>query len=234
MPAVRWLDAVPSTQEVAHLLAESGAPHGTAVAAREQLAGRGTRGRAWHSPIGGLWMSVICRPGQAASAECFSVRVGLAVARAIEELEPAVSGLMLKWPNDIYHGGRKLGGILCEARWQGAELGWIVAGIGMNVSNAVPPEVAGTATRLGSIAPGIALEALADRVAGNVADRAGTGGPLDDTELAEFARRDFLLGRLVHEPVTGVARGIDSSGALRVEESGGAVRMALAGTVVLG
>lgn len=128
MTTVRWLDGVPSTQEVAHWMAEDGAPHGAAVAAREQLAGRGTRGREWYSPIGGLWMSVVCRPRHAVSAACSALRAGLAAAAAVEARVPAATPIALKWPNDLYRDGRKLGGILCEARWQGDRLAWIVVG----------------------------------------------------------------------------------------------------------
>ncbi len=233
IPPVRWLDAVPSTQEVAHLLAESGAVHGTAVAAREQRSGRGTRGRVWHSPLGGLWLSVVCRPGHQASSECFSVRVGLAVATAIASVAPEAPAVALKWPNDLYLGGRKLGGILCEARWQGAELAWIVAGIGINVRNPIPGEVAAIATSLAAVAPRLTPEELAEPVAHLVAARAGAGGPLTPMELAEFDRRDFLRGRPVAEPFAGVASGIDRSGALAIQGDDGRTHLALAGTVVL-
>ncbi|NOT08384.1 MAG: biotin--[acetyl-CoA-carboxylase] ligase, partial [Gemmatimonadales bacterium] len=59
---LEWLAELPSTQDEAHRRAEAGAPHGTAVAAEVQTAGRGTRGREWASGLGGLWMSVVCRP----------------------------------------------------------------------------------------------------------------------------------------------------------------------------
>jgi len=178
-------------------------------------------------------MSVVCRPQQAASGECFSVRVGLAVAAAIEACLPGAPVLMLKWPNDLYHHGRKLGGILCEARWQGEELAWIVAGIGINVRNPLPAELRDTAVTLAELAPGITPEELADPVARHVATQAGTGGPLEETELAEFGRRDFLRGRVVDQPVHGVAEGIDRTGALIIRGTTGGIRMAMAGTVVL-
>jgi BirA family biotin operon repressor/biotin-[acetyl-CoA-carboxylase] ligase len=218
---------------VAHLLAADGAPHGTAIAAREQLAGRGTRGREWHSPLGGLWISVICRPRHAASGECFSVRVGLAVAAAVESVADLSGDLQVKWPNDLYLRGKKLGGILCEARWQGDSLGWIVAGIGINVTNAIPPALAELAVALATVAPAVTAEGLAEPVAASVAAQAAAGGPLTAEELAAFAARDFLRDRRVSLPVPGVVQGIDANGALRIAESGGTTTLALAGTVVL-
>src|SRR4051794_17490868 len=108
-----------------HELAEQKAPAGTAVVAEGQTGGRGARGRPWHSPPGGLWLSVLYRPPAPGGLELLSLRLGLLVAA---ELEAAIPGLpvMLKWPNDLMLRDRKLGGILCEARWQGEAPGWIV------------------------------------------------------------------------------------------------------------
>jgi BirA family transcriptional regulator, biotin operon repressor / biotin---[acetyl-CoA-carboxylase] ligase len=230
---VRWFDALPSTQEVAHRLAGEGAPHGTGVAAREQTSGRGTRGRAWHSPIGGLWMSVICRPGKAAPATCFSLRAGLAAALAIEAAYPGTPTLQLKWPNDVYLHGRKLAGVLCEARWQGDSLAWIVTGIGVNVANAVPDELTGTAATLREVAPGATPEALAEGLAAAIATAAETGGPLHEPEMINFARRDYLSGRRLGAPVEGVAVGIAATGELLVRDDHGVVHRVLEARVEL-
>ena len=71
-----------STQDEGHRLAAEGVPHGTTVVAEQQTAGRGTRGRAWHSGPGGLWLSVVCRPEHRAEAavEVVAVRTGLVLA----------------------------------------------------------------------------------------------------------------------------------------------------------
>lgn len=230
---VRWFDALPSTQEVAHRLASEGAPHGTAVAAREQTSGRGTRGRVWHSPMGGLWMSVICRPAEAAPATCFSLRVGLAAARAIEAAHPGVPTLQLKWPNDVFLHGRKLAGALCEARWQGDSLAWIVAGIGVNVANPVPDGLTGTAATLREVAPGASPEALADGLAAAIATAAGTGGSLRPSEMMDFAARDYLSGRRLRAPTEGVAAGIEATGELLVRDDRGVMHRVLEARVEL-
>lgn len=227
------MDVVASTQEVAHLLAEGGATHGSAVVAREQHAGRGTRGRTWHSPIGGLWMSVICRPRDPVSAECFSIRVGLGVAAVLEAWTGEGHRVMVKWPNDLYLGGRKLGGILCEARWQGPALAWIVAGIGINVANRLPIEVRDSAVTLASVVPGLTPDQLAPAVADRVSRQAEAGGPLGASELLDFSRRDFLHGRRLQGPLTGMANGIDAMGGLIVVAEDGETRVATGGTVEL-
>ncbi|MFN2316140.1 MAG: biotin--[acetyl-CoA-carboxylase] ligase [Gemmatimonadales bacterium] len=230
---VRWFDALPSTQEAAHRLAGEGALHGTAVAAREQTAGRGTRGRTWHSPIGGLWMSVICRPLEGAPATCFSLRAGLAAARAIETVFPDVPALQLKWPNDLYLHGRKLAGVLCEARWQGDSLAWIVTGIGINVANTVPDELTGVAVTLREVVPGATPEALADGLASAIATAAASGGPFRPSEMADFAARDYLSGRRLRAPLAGVASGVAATGELLVRDDHGVVHRVLEARVEL-
>ncbi len=144
--------------DLIHELAERGAEAGSMVVATEQLQGRGSRGRAWHSPPGGLWLSALYRPPSTGGLELLSVRVGLAVARALDRLVP--TPVRLKWPNDLMLNGRKLGGILCEARWQGEALGWIAVGVGLNVRNPVPGELRETAVSLMELEPDIQLEAV--------------------------------------------------------------------------
>ena len=92
------------------------------------------------SPPGGLWLSVLCRPPDEAAAEVMSLRAALAVAPVLEQAVPGVR-LSIKWPNDLLIDGRKTGGILCEARWQGTVLGWIAVGLGLNVSNPLPEDL---------------------------------------------------------------------------------------------
>lgn len=231
---VRWMDEAPSTQELAHQMAEQGAPHGSAIAVRRQTAGRGTRGRTWFSPPGGLWMSIVCRPRDAAAADCLSIRVGLAVARAIEAACPGIPPLAIKWPNDLLLDGRKLGGVLCEARWNGGQLAWVVAGIGLNVHNPIPAAVAGTAIALGSVAPDADLPGLAESVAAQVSRDVRDGGFLTPEEIGQFAARDALLGRRLLEPEGAVAEGITAAGALRVRHPDGQVAETVGSVVAAG
>jgi BirA family biotin operon repressor/biotin-[acetyl-CoA-carboxylase] ligase len=79
-PRLYHFERVDSTMDVIHQLAADGAEPGTAVLAGEQLGGRGSRGRSWHSPPGGLWLSVLFRPAAPGGVEVMSLRVGLAVA----------------------------------------------------------------------------------------------------------------------------------------------------------
>jgi len=122
-----------STNEDAKALAMAGAPCGTAVIAREQVAGQGRQGRVWHSPPGNLYLSVVLRPAVPATrAVELGLLAGVAVAEMLDAwLPPAET--RLKWPNDVLVGGAKICGILLESRFAGRRLDWVVAGIGVNL-----------------------------------------------------------------------------------------------------
>lgn len=205
--------------DVIHQLASEGAPPGTAVMAGEQLEGRGSRGRTWHSPVGGLWLSVVFRPPAVEGVEVISLRVGLAAA---ETLQARVrQPLQLKWPNDLMLDGRKVGGVLCEARWQGEVLGWVAVGIGMNVRNRVPDGLGSVAVSLCELLPGITVEEIADPVLEGLRELDLGAGRLTPAELSRFARRDWLRGRTIREPIAGKVTGVGEDGALLVRTASG-------------
>jgi BirA family biotin operon repressor/biotin-[acetyl-CoA-carboxylase] ligase len=222
---------VPSTMDALHELAQAGAPPGTAVIAEEQTAGRGSRGRAWSSPRGGLWVSVLARPASA-GLELVSLRSGLAVVDALDRF--GVGGeLRLKWPNDLMLGDRKAGGILCEARWQGTALAWVVIGLGLNVANPPGEGLDAVATHLSSVRPGLTPAELAGPVIEALRGVDAAAGPLSAGERAHFARRDWLRGRALEAPVAGIADGLEPDGALRVRGADGTIATVRAGTVAL-
>lgn len=223
---------VGSTQDEVHAWGEAGRPHGSALLALEQGAGRGSRGRAWASPPGGLWMSVLLRPAGAAAAEVLSLRAGLAIAAVIETL-PGVPPVRIKWPNDLMLGARKVGGILCEARWRGELPAWVAVGVGLNVSNPLPAELQGGATGLGEHTRPPRLEPLARAVRDALLPIADLPEQLGAAELLAFERRDWLRGRRIVAPEEGRAIGLTPDGALRVEGRGGVVSELRAGSVAL-
>src|SRR4051812_31948498 len=118
-----------STNTRARNLAAAGAPHGTIVTASEQTAGRGRQGRTWTAPPNkALLYSAIVRPLDERHM-LLPLAVPLAVCEAAEQLNPNLD-CKVKWPNDILVDGRKLAGVLIEARPQD---GWAVIGIGLNI-----------------------------------------------------------------------------------------------------
>ncbi|HMC50537.1 MAG TPA: biotin--[acetyl-CoA-carboxylase] ligase [Solirubrobacterales bacterium] len=231
-----------STNTRARELVEAGAPGGTVVTAREQTAGRGRIGRVWTAPEGkALLYSAILRPLDERHL-LLPLSVPLAVCAAAEALRPG-SECMVKWPNDIWLEGRKLSGILIEAKPQD---GWAVIGIGLNLTIApdeFPPDLRQPAVSLFGAPPG--SRGKSRRSLPAVAPAGLPPTPFDAAEvlsrhldhwvwaedeaiLGEWRRRDGLRGREVSwEDGSGVADGIDDRGNLIVALAGG-------GTVGLG
>lgn len=210
--------------DMAHALGAQGAPAGTLVVADAQLAGRGRQGKSWTSePGAGIWLTLLERPADASSLDVLSLRAGLAIAPVLEPFAPAP--LRLKWPNDLCADGRKLGGILIEARWRGERLDWVAIGVGIN-TRAPADEPRATALRPGTSRLDV-LRAIVPRLR---AAAASTGGLTPD-ERAAFAARDLAAGRMCVEPVPGRVVGIDGRGALLVESAGGVIE-ARAGSLV--
>jgi BirA family biotin operon repressor/biotin-[acetyl-CoA-carboxylase] ligase len=218
--------------DLLHGLAAGGAEAGTVVVAGEQTGGRGSRGRGWQSPSGGLWLSALFRPRISAGVELFGLRIGLAVADAVEALGPGVP-VHIKWPNDLMVGDRKLGGILCEARWQGESLAWVVAGVGINVANAIPADLAGVATALADRLPGVTPDLVEPEVTARLRALDPGSERLGPAELAGLRHRDWLYGRRLRGPAPGRAAGISDEGALLVRADSGATIAVRAGTVEL-
>jgi BirA family biotin operon repressor/biotin-[acetyl-CoA-carboxylase] ligase len=204
-----------STMDRLHQLAEQGAPAGTAVLAEAQTGGRGSRGRAWHSPPGGLWLSVLYRPPSPAGVELLSLRLGLLVATALEAAAPGLP-VALKWPNDLMVRDRKLGGILCEARWQGESLAWVAAGLGLNVTNDIPDDVHLTATALGEHLSDVSLERILPGILDALRGPVAHAERLTAEECRQLEHRDWLRGRQLRAPLAGRAEGIADDGALLV------------------
>ena len=242
VPGVHLYARAGSTNDLARALAAAGAPHGTVVLAEEQTAGRGRSGRPWSSPPGlGIWMSLVVRPATLPAPGLLPILVGLAAAEAVDPFaRPEATAV--KWPNDLWIGGRKLAGILCEGSWDGEGPGGIVVGIGMNVLHApgdFPPEVRETATSL-RIAAGWSpprAEVAGALAAAIVRALARPPAQLTGALLEALRRRDALEGRPVRvtgaEALAGTALGVNPAGALLLRTGDGRLRTVTAGTVRL-
>ena len=224
------LDVTDSTNRVAMEMAENGAPHGTIVVADAQTAGRGRMGRRWASPAGkNLYVSLLLRPSvPTVDAPRLALVAGVALADAVEAVGVPAS---LKWPNDLYCGGRKAAGILAEMASDPDGVRHVVIGVGLNVNMEeadFPPDLRGTATSL-RICAGRAfrridvLDRLLDAFGSRYAEFvAGGFASLRDG----WDRRDFLRGRRVllrrqGGEGWGTADGLDTVGALRFLPDGG-------------
>jgi BirA family biotin operon repressor/biotin-[acetyl-CoA-carboxylase] ligase len=199
-----------STNERARELVESGAPGGAVVTAREQTEGRGRRGRAWTAPDGkALLYSAVLRPLDERHL-LLPLSAPLAICEAAERLRPGAE-CAVKWPNDVWLEGRKLAGVLIEARPRD---GWAVIGIGLNLSiepHEFPADLRQPAISLGG---GVTAEAARQELDAQLTEWVSAD---EESVLAEWPRRDALRGREVAwEEGSGVADGIDGRGNLVV------------------
>lgn len=229
---VHAAESIDSTN--AHLLSRDVPARGrfSVSVARTQTAGRGRRGRRWLTPAdSGLCLSVSTSlPSSRPDLPTLALVTGLAVWRTLSAL--GVDDVGLKWPNDLYRGDAKLGGILTELRTLG-DTAHIVVGVGLNL--ALPAGFAAQVMALGGQRPadliGAGIEmppvsALAGRLVGAVCDAllqfAAEGfGPF----LAQWPAADVLHGRVVRIRTDaalreGIACGLQADGALLVDCGG--------------
>ena len=214
MPDVRWrverFGQLSSTQDELKRRLQSGEPvDGLVIRAAEQTAGRGQRQRDWLSGAGGSWQSAALK-GPVLPAAGLFIAIGVAQA-----LNSALAGnrLQLKWPNDLLLGGKKAGGLLCEN-----SSGHLLAGVGVNVHNEVPPGAA----RLEELEPSVVDELVLRGIS--------AGWQLmhsNSSELAAlWASLDALAGQQLvlrwrDTTISGTAAGIDPTGRLRLLTAAG-------------
>jgi len=230
---VRHYERLGSTNDEARRLADSGAPHGTAVHADQQTAGRGRLTRRWFSPPGNLYLSIVLRLDLPPPRRVeLGFLAALAVADGVDALLPRQVRATLKWPNDVLVRDGKIAGILVE---QAGEA--LILGIGLNVLHApsgVPYPVS-TIVGCGGLATVDGtreklLQALASWLA--VWQQHGFA-PVRSAWLARAHPPGSALGvRLADRFVTGQFAGIDIDGALLLDTAQGRARI-VAGDVKL-
>lgn len=222
------LDSVDSTNAEALRRLARGAGHGTVVWARMQSAGRGRRGRAWASPPGNLYATLIVRPERGAALGQLAFVAALGAGEALGDTAP----VRYKWPNDLLLNGAKVGGILIEA-----VAGAAVVGLGVNLASA-PDDTPYPATSLadqglGPVDPGVLLGLFCRRF------EAWYGRWRSDGFAA--VRAAWLAGasgigerieaRLAATTVRGRFMGLDADGGLMLERPDGGREVITAGEI---
>jgi BirA family biotin operon repressor/biotin-[acetyl-CoA-carboxylase] ligase len=217
--SVEILPEIDSTNTELMRRARAGQTDAVLLVAESQSAGRGRLGRQWVSQRGDSLTFSLGLPIAPKDWSGLSLAVGLSLA---ENLHTQVG---LKWPNDLWIEGHKLGGILIEAASTGSH-SYVVIGVGLNVE---PQPVEGLRTPPAALTqwlPGITAADALGRVAAPlvmaVQGFALTGfAPLQ----ARFHARDVLQGLMVatSDGVHGRAMGVDASGALQIETPRGVV-----------
>ena len=234
-----FLEQVDSTNDEAKRQAEKGAVDGTLVAAAEQSAGKGRRGRSWVSIKGaGVWMSLMLRPDF--PPECASM-LTLVAAMAVEEGIRQVTGIsgQIKWPNDVVIEGKKVCGILTEMSTEMECIHYVVVGIGINVGiEEFPEEIQDMATSLylctGKRVKRAALAAAVAEAWEFYYERFTKTRDLRFL-MAEYNQNLVNMGREVRVlapegEYTGISRGINEKGELLVETEEG-LRTVISGEV---
>lgn len=237
-------DVVPSTLNIAMELADNVDPaslHGLVVLAEEQTGGKGRMNREWHSPRGGIWATIILKPEKIPVDRLFMIIMAgsVAIARAIRR-ELGI-GALIKWPNDIFIGSKKVAGLLQKNSLDEDDVNYVLLGFGLNVNvdvNDFPAAVRPIAVSL-------------DEEAGETLDRNRIMARVlkefelrflqleegeYDTILQEWKSICLSMKRRVQiktfrKTVRGEAVGIDRNGALLVRKDNGVIEKVFAGDI---
>ncbi|CAI8881808.1 DNA-binding transcriptional repressor/biotin-(acetyl-CoA-carboxylase) ligase BirA [Pseudomonas sp. IT-P253] len=220
-------DSLDSTNAEALRVIERGQAAPFLVLAERQTAGRGRRGRKWVSPFAeNIYYSLVLRiEGGMRQLEGLSLVVGLAVMQALREL--GVSGVGLKWPNDVLVGQKKIAGILLELVGDPADVCHVVLGVGINVNMQMTDEVdqQWTSMRLesGRVFDRNHLVAKLGEMLQAYLSRHQVDG--FSAIQAEWEQNHLWQGRAVSliagvNQIDGEVLGIDSQGALRLKVGG--------------
>jgi BirA family biotin operon repressor/biotin-[acetyl-CoA-carboxylase] ligase len=225
------VDVIDSTNSLLMQRAIQSSEGAQCVAAELQTHGRGRRGRTWHGALGGsLTFSLLWRFNLgAAQLSGLSLAIGVALVRALQEL--GVANIQLKWPNDLIHGYRKLGGVLIEL--QGDALGPSTAVIGVGLNLRLPEQVKhqidqavvdlqGMISDLPSrnAVLGVTLRHLAD-VLGNFDANGFEALRMEWQGLHAYQNKPVVMRMPDGAEMTGVVRGVTAEGALILDTVSG-------------
>lgn len=241
--ALTVLPTVDSTNSEAERRLAMGVPTPFAVMAIQQQAGRGRLGRVWHSPAeGNIYASFAFRPQLPPSRlQRITLWVGVKVVEMLQREFHCPVGI--KWPNDILLQGKKVGGILTEARIDADRSRDLVFGIGLNVhaeTGQWPSDIASVATSLASTSSQLSINRLAARLIHTVqtAYNCYIFGQIEEEFRIIWERYDLLKNKIVRtlgdKPITGIAMGINEEGCLQVQAENGQVHLLHSGEVALG
>ena len=223
---------IESTNTYATELAKNGEKGKTVVIADYQTGGRGRKGKSFFSPKGGLYMSVILRPELTADeALLITPAVACAVAKALEKFSGKKMGI--KWVNDIFCEGKKVCGILTEAKldFLNNSLEYAVVGVGVNLFKpecSYPKEIENIAGAVFEAEVGEDVKMkLAEKVLEAIDE--DIQGIKTKQFLGEYKARSVLLGKqvtILSEPIQqGIATDIDEKARLIVKTENGVLTL---------
>ncbi len=235
------LEVAESTQDIVREAALRGMREGFTVVAERLTKARGRLGRSFYAAKGGLYFSLLLKPGlKARSSPIISLAAGVAVAKSIEDLG---LGCWLKWPNDCLTRSRKVCGILLESASIGDEVLYLILGVGLNANiplEDLPEDIRDEATTLmHELRRPVQLPKVLNSILTyfeELYEEIQRGHRL--RLLKEWSQRDILSGKNVEvehlgERVRVLVKGVSEEGALLVEHGGDLLELSAADSILL-
>ncbi len=217
------VDSVDSTNTLARSMVNSGEKSLLLIAADRQTDGRGRNGKSFYSEnTGSVYMTAVVHPDLPFEDTVgITTAAAVAVSRAVESVTG--KSTLIKWVNDLYYGGRKVCGILCEAVAEKGRVKSVIIGVGINLADCdFPVELDGVAGTLGCD-PSLREELIAA-----VADELFSlnFGALDEKTLDEYRAKSLVIGKSIDYFINGqkntaTAIGIDGCGGLIIKKDDG-------------
>ena len=231
---IHYFPEISSTMDAARELAKKGAGDGTIVIAEAQTHGRGRLNREWLSPAGGIYFTIVLRPGiSPAYAPRINLMASIAVATTIKKLFELKAEL--KWPNDVLIEGRKVCGILAEMDAEMDVVNFVNIGIGINANTSIPQFEKTVTSLKGALGREISRKELLSALLMEIE----RWQPLLMKEdlLQEWKKLSVTLNKDVKivapgEVIVGRAIDIDTTGALIVKKRDGSLKKAMAGDCI--
>lgn len=234
---------VRSTNTVAKFLSMNDAENGTVVISEKQTDARGRSGKAWESPLGGIWLSIILRPHiDFSKLPLLTLATGVAVAKSMERT--GVQSVEIKWPNDIIMHGKKVCGILTEAVTQFNSIESIIIGVGIDVNIDVTDFSEELQTGTTTLQEELGRKEDVNTLIKIFLEEFEKITELFNHEgfeeiLKEWRKRSYTIGKIVEvrEPFNkyydGYVVGINKEGALIVEKIDGTLEKVISGECII-
>jgi BirA family transcriptional regulator, biotin operon repressor / biotin---[acetyl-CoA-carboxylase] ligase len=230
-PHIHYFDQLSSTMDAARNLARNGCPDFTVVIAEQQTKGRGRLARTWISDAGGLYFSVILRPP---IPPVLSFRVNFAASLTLVKILKKMFAVdaSVKWPNDILINQAKLSGMLSEMEAEADRVSFINLGIGINVNNDPDPKEQKAASLKNILGHALSRKDLLAAFLDGFQLQMKNIGTQD--VIPEWRNHCSTLNQPVkivtlHETFEGIAKDVDESGALILEQKNGVLKKIIYG-----
>ena len=234
---------VMSTNTIAKFLSENGAENGTVIISEKQSNAKGRMGKAWESPLGGIWLSIILNPQvDHSKIPMITLTTGVAVAKTLERI--GIKNAEIKWPNDLMINDKKVCGILTEAIAKFNTIEKVIIGVGIDANldvTSLPEELQSGTTTIDVELGEKVDENEVIRIFLEEFEKIGIKFNNEEYEniLKEWRKRSYSIGKIVevrkpfNEYYDGYVLGISREGALVVEKIDGTLEKVISGECII-